>query len=211
MKPSQQLPTDHIQRLAHLVDHSWLILKSRFLQGRHVIPLEAPFQHYFASILSTYGELCCTERDDLFRVDLESKLSGSSGGREYMDISCSFPNHDASCAIELKFKTAKQGAQDHGRIDAYQDIEALERANRGGFSFGRFYMITDSSVYVNPSRRGVGTVFATHDGFQSVPHSTFHCPLSVGRQHVRLTLSNSYSFQWEQISGWYFLALNVPQ
>src|SRR6266498_3584445 len=113
MKPSRQLPPEHVERLVHLSDHSWLILKSRFLQGRHAIPLEAPFQHYFAHILSAYGELCCTERGDLFLVDLECKQPGANGGREYIDIGCSFPAHHASCAIELKFKTAKQGAQDH--------------------------------------------------------------------------------------------------
>ena len=210
MKPPQQLPTPHVERLTHVVDQSWMVLKSRFLQGRHHIPLEAPFQHYFAHILSAYGDLCCTERDDLFLVDLECKSPGPAGGREYIDIGCSFTKHAASCAIELKFKTAKQGAQDHGRIDAYQDIEALERARRGGFSFGRFFMITDSSVYVNPSRRGVGTVFATHDGNQTVAGATFHCPQSVGRSHVQLTLANSYSFQWEQIGNWYFLEIHSP-
>lgn len=173
------------------------------------MPLEAPFQHYFAHILSAYGELCCTERDDLFLVDLEYKMTGVAGGREYRDIGCSFPNHHANCAIELKFKTAKQGAQDHGRIDAYKDIEALERSCRGGFSFGRFYMITDSSVYVNPSRRGVGTVFPMHDGHQTVAGSTFHYPQCVGRQNIKLTLKNSYTFQWEKIEGWYFLELHI--
>jgi len=205
------LPIDHVQRLAHLVDQSWLILKSRFLQGRHKIPLEAPFQHYFAQILSAYGELCCTERSDLFLVDLECKQPGANGAREYLDIGCSFPNHDASCAIELKFKTAKQSAQDHGRIDTYQDIEALERACAGGFSFGRFYMITDSSVYVNSSRRGVGTIFPTHDGHQTVAGSTFHYPQCVGRQNVRLNLRHAYAFQWEKIGGWYFLEVHIPK
>lgn len=142
-------------------------------------------------------------------MDLECKLLSAASGREYIDIGCSFPKHKASCAIELKFKTAKQGAQDHGRIDAYQDIEALERA-LGVFSFGRFYMITDSSVYVNESRRGVGKVFATHDENQTNAGATFNCPNSVGRQDVKLTLKNSYTFQWEQIDKWYFLELHIP-
>src|SRR6266478_2581637 len=107
MKPNQLLPTHHAQRLSHLVDQSWVILKSRFVQGRHEIALEAPFQHYFAHILSAYGALCCTLRNDLFLVDLECRQPGANGGREYLDIGCSFPNHDARCAVELKFKTAK--------------------------------------------------------------------------------------------------------
>ena len=206
---TQILHADHAQRLAHVIDQSWLILKSRFLQGRHEILLEAPFQHYFAHILSAYGDLCCTARDDLFRVDLEARLPGSTNGREYLDIACSFPEH-AKCAIELKFKTAKQGAQDHGRIDAYQDIEALERACRSGYNFGRFYMITNSSAYVNPPRRGVGTVFDTHHGHTTTAGKTLHYPLSIGRENVRLTPDNSYKFDWETIGKWHFLELHIP-
>lgn len=191
----------------HVVDQSWIILKSRFLQGRHDIPLEAPFQHYFANILSAYGELCCTGRTDLFLVDLESKMQGVPC-REYIDVVCSFHAH-AKCAIELKFKTARQGAQDHGRIDVYQDIECLERARQSGFNFARFYMITDSQVYVNPSRRGVGTVFATHDGHLTTAGETFHCPQCIGRENIRLTLQNPYTFQWEQIGNWFFLELHI--
>jgi hypothetical protein len=208
MKTPQQLDVSHKPRLKHVVDQSWLILKSRFLQKRHDIPLEAPFQHYFAHILSAYGDLCCTGRDDLFLVDLECKMAGNAQSREYLDIGCSFAGR-AKCAIELKFKTAKQGAQDHGRIDAYQDIEALERACRSGYDFGRFYMITDSSVYVTAPRGIVGRVFDTHDGHQTVAGDTFHCPQCAGRSSVCLTLTNSYAFQWETIGQFHFLEVHV--
>jgi hypothetical protein len=56
----------------------------------------------------------------------------------------------------------------------------------------------------------VGTVFATHDGHETTAGATFHCPQSVGRSHVRLTLSHSYAFQWEQIGQFYFLELHIP-
>ena len=61
----------------------------------------------------------------------------------------------------MKFKTAIQGAQDHRRNDAYIDIEALEIVTKGQFDLGKFYMITDSTPYINQSVKGVGTVFAT--------------------------------------------------
>ena len=147
----------------------------------------------------------------MFLVDLESKYPGATNGREYLDIGCSFAGQAASCAIELKFKTEKQSAQNHGRVDVYQDLEALERACQGGYSFGRFFMITDSSVYVHQSGRGLGTVFATHDGHQTVAGSAFHYPKCAGRPNIRPTLKNSYAFQWENIGPWYFLELNVPQ
>ncbi len=90
-------------------------------------------------------------------MDLETRCEDVRGKTKFIDITCSFPNAAVSCAIELKFKTTQQGAQDHGRIDAYVDIEAVELVCESHFTFGRFFMITDSSVYVNTSRRGVGT------------------------------------------------------
>ncbi len=61
-------------------------------------------------------------------------------------MTCAFPNAKVSGAIELKFKTEQQGAQDHGRIDAYVDIEAVELVTESQFTFVRFYMITDSKM-----------------------------------------------------------------
>ena len=56
---------------------------------------------------------------------METKCENINGKPKYIDISCGFIDK-INCAIELKFKTAQQGAQDHGRIDAYRDIYALE-------------------------------------------------------------------------------------
>jgi hypothetical protein len=205
------LPESHVARLAHVVDQSWIILKSRFLSGRNPIQLEAPFQHYFAHVLASYGQLCCVERRDQFLVDLERRMPGNAAGREYLDMCCSFAGTDASCAIELKFKTNRQGAQDHGRIDAYQDLDALERACQSEFSFGRFFMITDSTPYIRKSKHGVGTVFATHDGHHAVSGAAVHYPSSKGRENVKLTLRNSYVFSWEKVGEWYFLEMHVPR
>lgn len=203
-----QLPLDYLKRLSHVVDQSWLILKSRFLQKRHEILLEASFQHYFAHILSEYGDLCCTRREDLFLVDLESRFATVTGGRKYIDVTCSFNKH-VGCAIELKFKTKKQAAQDHGRIDAFCDIAFLERACQSVYDFGRFYMITDCTGYVNPSRKGVGVTFAMHNGQVTTAGTTYHHPRCKGRENVSLTLAKSYKFDWEKIGNWYFLALEI--
>ncbi|MBC8488843.1 MAG: hypothetical protein H8D45_22705 [Bacteroidetes bacterium] len=209
MKEPNRLPIAYSERISEILDISWCILKSRFIEGRHIISKEAPFQHYFAHIISTIGEIYCTKRSDIFMVDLETKLDDVKGKSKYIDITCSFPNEKVSCAIELKFKTAKQGAQDHGRIDAFVDIEALEIACRQGYSFGKFYMITNSTPYVNKSKIGVGTAFTTHDGAVTPQQHEFHCPNSKGREHIIVNLSGSYSFQWENIGDWYFLELNI--
>lgn len=207
MKPEDTLTGNYTQRINDVLDISWRILKSRFIDGRHLITKEAPFQHYFAHIISTIGESYCTKRNDIFLVDLETKCDGVKGKSKYIDITCSFPNQNSSCAIELKFKTSRQGAQDHGRIDAFVDIEALELVCSQIFSVGRFYMITDSTPYINKSRKGVGTVFTTHDGAVLNP-GTYQYP-SKGREDVVVTLNNQYKFEWEKIGEWFFLQINV--
>jgi hypothetical protein len=169
METPNLIPGGPKDRLKEVLDVSWRILISRFIGGCHEMATEAPFQHHFANILRAVGQLYCTDRRDLFLVDLERKQEGIRGRRKYIDIVCGYADTDTSCAIELKFKTAQQGAQDHGRIDAYVDIETLEHACGAGHAFGRLYMITDSATYVRRSTRGVGTVFAMHHEHQTQP------------------------------------------
>lgn len=207
MKQPDKLAQNYTDRISDILDISWKILKSRFIDGRHEITKEAPFQHYFAHIISTIGECYCTKRNDIFLVDLETKIDDIKGKSKYLDITCSFPNEHSSCAIELKFKTSRQGAQDHGRIDAFVDIEALELVCNQSFNIGRFYMITDSTPYINKSKKGVGTVFTTHDGSLLKPGS-YHFP-SKGREHINITLQNEYTIEWEKINEWFFLQINI--
>jgi hypothetical protein len=211
MKERDLIPADYEQRLQRILDESWRLFKTRFLDERHRVATEAPFQHYLAHIIATLGDLYCTRRDDLFLVDLETRLPSAAGRRKYVDITCSFPREQVSCALELKFKTRQQGAQDYGRIDAFVDLASLEQASQQEYSFGRFYMITDSRPYVGQSSRGVGTVFTTHDGAVTKPGQRFHCPHCKGREHVVVHLLNSYTFEWERNAPWYFLALHVPK
>lgn len=145
----------------------------------------------------------------MFFVDLETKCENIKGKSKYLDITCSFKNTSASCAIELKFKTAQQSAQDHGRIDAYIDIEAVELACKSKYSFGRFYMITDSQTYVNQSQRGVGTVFCLHDGFQITQGVQIASPKSIGRETVQVSFEKSYSLDWTQSGKWHFLEVKI--
>jgi hypothetical protein len=206
MKQADVLSNSYTERLDEILKIAWRVLKTRFIEGRHEISKEAPFQHYFANIITTVGDSFCTKREDIFLVDLERKCEGIKGKNKYIDITCEFPGK-ASCAIELKFKTNRQGAQDHGRIDAFVDIEALELVCKGQFDVGRFYMITDSTPYINESQRGVGTVFKTHDGAM-ISSGEYHYP-SKGRDDVVVKLSGEYVFEWEQVGGWYFLQVNI--
>ena len=102
MYPLELIPHDHTARLNQVVDHAWRVFQSHFIYKRHPILREAPFQHHFASILSTVGTLHCVERSDVFFVDLETRCAAVKGKVKFIDITCSFPNAEVSCAIELR-------------------------------------------------------------------------------------------------------------
>jgi hypothetical protein len=209
MKELYNIPFDYSHRLDHVLSTAWTIFKSQFIHNRHFISTEAPFKHHFADIIRQVGNLYCLTREDVFLVDLETQCKDIKGKNKYLDISCEFVNK-INCAIELKFKTDSQGAQDHGRIDMYVDIEALELVCSNKFEVGKFYAITDSTPYINQSKVGVGTVFSTHNRHISQANKTFWFN-SKGREDVLVNLKNSYTFNWEKMDRWYFLELSIQR
>jgi len=210
MKSPNLIPNDYEARLHEILDISWKIFQSQFLNQLHSINTEAPFQHYFANIIASVGQLYCIERVDNFKVDLETRVEGIQGKRKFVDITCEFVNTNISCAIELKFKTATQAAQNYGRVDAYIDIEALEQLKQSGFSIGKFYMITDSAIYTKKSKSGVGTVFSTHHGYNIEADKPYQCEENnKGRSNVVTTFSSSHKFEWQKYHDWFFLEMNI--
>ncbi len=197
MTTKNSIPFNYNERLDLVMTSAWTIFKAQFLHNRHYISTEAPFQHHFADIIRQVGNLFCLTREDVFLVDLETRCKNIKEKRKYLDISCEFVNQ-ISCAIELKFKKASQGAQDHGRIDIYTDIEALELVCTDKFQLGKFYAITDSTPYINQSKIGVGTIFPTHHGHVTEANKSFWTS-SKGREHVTVNLKNSYAFNWEKL------------
>lgn len=200
---------EHTERLNQVLDLSWDIFKSQFINGRHEINKEAPFQHHFADIINKVGNLYCLTREDAFYTDLETKFSNLKfeNKHKYIDITCEFYKK-SKCAIELKFKKESQGAQDHGRIDIFQDLEAVELACREVFDIGKLYVITDSKPYINRSVRGVGTIFPTHNGYKTIPNLPY-ISTSKGREDITIKFENEYEFNWEEIQGYYFLSITV--
>jgi hypothetical protein len=204
-----RVPLDHAERLLEVLSVSWRIFISQFVAGRYRFATEAPFQHHFANVIATVGSLYCTDRDDVFLVDLETRCEGVKGKSKFVDITCGFANVDTLCAVELKFKTRRQGAEDHGRIDMYVDIEALELlCCAKPYRFGKFFMIADNPYYAKPARRGVGTVFATHHGFRTTAGMRTRST-SKGREHVDINLQQPYEFLWTQQDAWAFLDMTV--
>ena len=207
---------------------SWKIFCSQFTNHRHEINKEAPFQHHFAQVIRTVGELYSIGKDELFKVDLESKVEDlkAKGKHKYVDVTCEFSN-GVKCAIELKFKLRRQGAQNSARLNIYQDIEALESAvKEKGFDVGKFYFITDDHTYVNSSNGQFGITFPLQDEHKSEPNTDFGGDV-IEKTHagnVTVHLIDSYSFNWEKsdacnydfpntniLTEWYFLELTISK
>ena len=199
---------DYETRLDAVMALAWSIFKAQFINERNFIRTEAPFQYHFADIIKQVGNLHCFTRKDIFLVDLETQCKNIKGKTKYVDITCQFVDQ-INCAIELKFKK-ESSPYDHGRIDIYVDIEALELVCNDTFNVGKFYAITNSKPYVNPSKVGVGTVFPTHDGHVTEANKSLWANCE-GRKHITVNLKNSYTFNWEKINEWYFLELTVRQ
>jgi hypothetical protein len=208
MKNTETISSEYSQRIEEVLDLSWKIFKSQFINRRHEINTEAPFQHHFAQIIRNVGELYSINHDDLFKVDLETKLDKVRERSKYYDISCQFSGH-IKCVIELKFKTKQQGAQDFGRIDSYVDLESLEIAIKDHFDLGKFYMITNDLIYTKESKIGSGTIFCMHDGFRNERNKVLNASHTKGKEHVFVKLQNQYLFDWEHINGWHFLDLSI--
>ncbi|NOY51050.1 MAG: hypothetical protein GXO88_10885 [Chlorobi bacterium] len=210
MNEKKIIPTDYKSRMNEIMSVSWKIFISQFINNRHVINKEAPFQHHFAQIIRTVGELYSINESDLFKVDLETKLENIKGKSKYVDLTCQF-DKIINCGIELKFKLKRQGAQDWGRIDSYVDIESLEIAilEKKEFDLGKFYLITDDTAYINKSKRGSGTIFCLHDGHKTIPNHELNYPNNKGRHKVFVTLKNKYTMKWEKVNNWYFLEFTI--
>ena len=53
MREKKVIPTNYTERINEIMSISWKIFISQFINNRHVINKEAPFQHHFAQIIRT--------------------------------------------------------------------------------------------------------------------------------------------------------------
>ena len=229
MKEVQLIATNYVSRMKEILDEAWKIFKAQFIYKRNDIDKEAPFQLQFASIIKNVGELYSIKPGEQFFVGMETKCEDikEDGKPKYVDITCGFRSGNEpefSCAIELKFKTRQQSAQDIGRINVYQDLEALEQVCRkGGYDIGKFYMITDSRVYTVMGKGEVADQFMIYDGYLT-DGNTIHIhdePEWKNNKYCKVELKNQYKFEWEHsercddkknnLKDWYFLELDITK
>ena len=202
-----------IDKLGLVLNKSWEILISKFLNGRFELTKEAPFQHQFANILHSVGELHCFSRTEMFLVDLETKEKNVFGKTKFVDITICFLENGkvtSSAAIELKFKKRSQGAEDYARIDSYVDIASLEEMKNRGYNKSYFCMITDNSIYTKKSREGTtGEIFSMRNDYIPKQNEVISNPKCKGRSDVEIVFSSEHTFLWENKNSWYFLSLEV--
>lgn len=203
-----QIPSDYKKRLKEIIEQSWTIFKHQFINGRFEIANEASFQHHFANIIRSVGELFCLKRKDLFLIDLEPKFKKKSGGFKNIDITCGFENVKIKCVIELKLKKKSQGAQDNASVDCYLDLQALEDVSDNETFIGFFFFLTDDKWYTKQSKKGTGTIFNMSEGFKynkGTPLIAEH----KGRKGDKVQLKNDYILNYDKIGNYYFLEIPV--
>ncbi len=199
MRQSDSISFSYSDRLRQVLNESWKIFKAQFIHGRHNICKKSSFQHHFAEIIGSVGNLYSLTGRDLFRVDIEDAKDSTKNS----DIFCGFIDN-ACCAIELRFSVEKDVVENSR--DNIVDIESLELIQEQ-FDLSKMYMVTDRCPFVNESGRGVSTVFATRDGYIT----TAVQPLRLddrGREYVTGAITNSCCFVWEKIKNWYFLEVS---
>ena len=224
MEQIKLIPLDIKLRLDQIIGTSWEIFTNQYINKKYEINLEAPFQLHFASIIKHVGEIYCLKKHDIISVNLEVNLGVHE--RNYVDIVISYfdgqTNHEHSIPIELKFKTKQQSAEDLGSLEIYKDLYRLENlinnSKNDAMPFGYFFCITNNEYYINPSKRGLKTVFATNHGYQIEKEFEYkYLDTKAGSEFYKknggYTFQGQYKFNWEKFNAsndnFYFLKMKV--
>lgn len=201
------------EKIDKLIQEAWRIFMSQYLNGKYQISKEAPFQHYFANVIKSLGDLYCFSRSEVFLVDLETKEENIRGKNKYIDITFGFYDGVtllAKGAMELKFKKKTQGADDFARIDAYEDIESLEHCLDQGYDTAYFCMIADYDIYLRESRPGTtGDIFSMRSGYVPPTNIPISNPNCKGRKDIVVSLRKEHLFEWESDGEIIYLCMPI--
>ena len=118
----------------------------------------------------------------------------------------------ARLAVEIKFKTRRDGAVPDNRIEAFYDLWKCEAyVDSGEYDAALFIMLTDEPSYMREAR-GESREFSLHEGRIYQKNTPLHA--SRSRRGISLpnplTLKRDYSFRWVSIvSAWHTLSFRV--
>ncbi len=82
-------------RMRWMLSTAWEVCVQRIVSGRISINKESSLQLHYAYVLAQMGELACIDKDETFKIELETHHAGKN-----IDIWCSL--RDCEAAIELK-------------------------------------------------------------------------------------------------------------
>jgi len=211
------IETEIKARLKKVINISWDIFLNHYINKKYSILLEAPFQLHFSQILENVGKLYCLKREEHFFVDLEVKEDEIGKKKYYIDIVCGIIKGDEEykVALELKFKTLQQGAEDSGVMEFYKDIYSLEKIKRDkDYLFGVFLVITNDHLYIKKSKKGPRTIFETYNGASIIPDKEYECldtktGENFNKQYGSFKFRKQYKFIWNKYQDNYFLKLYI--
>lgn len=207
-------------RLIEIVEFAYARLREKINGGRICVENEASLQLHLSSLLKSIGELYESSKNEVFSIELEKPVLLSdgcfekSGSRKAkIDIWISFENLETkkkhSCAIELKYFKHANHREPNNRYDVFSDIQNLEAY--GEFADVGFLIVaTDHHHYVNQDNYSQDTAdfdFRHGRSYSAGTVLTYKTQKPYGDP---ISLSNSYSFAWDEFSGGvHFLKLPV--
>lgn len=193
------------KRMKWALSTAWETCINRIAAGRILINKESSLQLHYAYILSQFGEMACIEKDEVFRIELETHHAGKN-----IDIWCSL--HDIEAAIELKcFRKKSNRATDTDMYDVLKDISRLE--SYANIDHRRFICLTDNEYYAKGSHAGHAGSVSIGEGKKYLKQTPI-VPTWAGKwkdnsRDKGLILLNDIEFKWNSIKGWYYLFIEI--
>jgi len=193
-------------RMRWILSTAWDVCIHRIANGRITINKESSLQLHYAYVLAQVGELACIDKDESFKIELETHHAGKN-----IDIWCALGGCEA--AIELKcFRKASNRGKDTDMYDVLKDIWRLE--SYSDVAFRRFICLTDNEYYTDFScHRGNAGAVSIGNGKKYARDVSIK-PTWVGKwkdktRDTSIVLKSDLEFVWNNLGPWSYLFMEV--
>lgn len=202
-----------INRVNNIIDVCWESFSAKVGGGLLNINKEASMQLHFAYVLKNSIDLIVHHQDENITIELETGISVKGRTRE-SDIVIKIEKGDAVMYLPIEMKCYKtmsssgglRGAQDLFRFGVYEDLQLLEQYQQHNVLTGFQLTMTDSRNFVFPkSKEFKSWDYDISDG--TIITNGIRISTPIGGKQVSIELAKSYSFNWKQIGGYFFLKL----
>jgi hypothetical protein len=191
-------------RMRWILLTAWEVCIYRIFTERIKINKESSLQLHYAYILTQVGELACIDKDESFKIELETHHAGKN-----IDIWCSLNGYEA--AIELKcFRKVSNRAKDIDMYDVLNDITRLESYSH--VAIRKFICLTDDEFYTKLSHRGHADSVSIGNG-KRYDKNVAITPTWVGKwkdvKRNGILLKNDIEFAWNNLGSWFYLFMDI--